>query len=48
VHDRFDHSLRMTVADCLKDVGVGGGEGDSGARLCEIDYCQSNDERGGR
>src|ERR1044072_2928357 len=42
--DRFDQSLWMTVLDCLNYVGAGGGESHARARLCEIDYRQSNKE----
>ena len=34
----------MRLADGFENVGIRGGQSHSSARLCEIDYCQSDDE----
>src|SRR5262249_42777547 len=44
VHNGFDETLGMSLADCPQNVGVVGGESHASAGLCEIDDCQSDHE----
>jgi len=45
MHDGFDESLGMSLADCPEYVVAGCGESYACAGLCEIDNCQSDHER---